>query len=255
MLAAKWEIIVYTISYVAGGEGVEGENTSEEKTYGTPVRLKGEGVFTREGYVQDGWALSEDGEKVYALGAYYRADEDVALYPHWVQGLVVEHYGAVTIYRYPDKKVTAVCDGEYLGKDVVNITTDITVDEVTFVRYFDVGKTSTIVLPFTINLNNIEGGSFYSFGSVFGEEGSRKVGFRALKTTQLNANTPYLFIPEKNELVLKGGAVFNTTVKPITDLTTNGSWEFIGVYEYMNFNNHPEHGNAFQSLFGRTQVD
>ena len=241
-LTAKWEIIIYTISYVAGGEGVDGENTSDKKEYGTPVRLKGESIFTREGYVQDGWALSEDGEKVYALGAYYRADEDVALYPHWVQGLVVEHYGAVTIYRYPDEKVTAVCDGEYTGTDVVNITNNIKVDEITFIRNFNVGVSSTVVLPFSINLDNIKGGSFYRFNSILKKNDSKSVGFSTIGDSKLYANTPYLFIPNESELVFKGGAVFNTSVKPVKEYIENDSWKFNGTYEYMNFDNHLEHG-------------
>jgi uncharacterized repeat protein (TIGR02543 family) len=240
-LTAKWEIIIYTISYVAGN-GVDGENTSDKKEYGTPVRLKGESIFTREGYVQDGWALSEDGEKVYALGAYYRADEDVALYPHWVQGLVVEHYGAVTIYRYPDEKVTAVCDGEYTGTDVVNITNNIRVDEITFIRNFNVGVSSTVVLPFSINLDNIKGGSFYRFNSILKKNDSKSVGFSTIGDSKLYANTPYLFIPNESELVFKGGAVFNTSVKPFKEYIENDSWKFNGTYEYMNFDNHLEHG-------------
>ena len=241
-LTAKWKIIIYTISYVAGGEGVDGENTSDKKEYGTPVRLKGESIFTREGYVQDGWALSEDGENVYALGAYYRANEDVALYPHWVQGLVVEHYGAVTIYRYPNEKVTAVCDGEYTGTDVVNITNNIKVDEITFIRNFNVGVSSTVVLPFSINLDNIKGGSFYRFNSILKKNDSKSVGFSTIGDSKLYANTPYLFIPNESELVFKGGAVFNTSVKPFKEYIENDSWKFNGTYEYMNFDNHLEHG-------------
>lgn len=52
------------------------------KVFGDTVKLK-EAVFTREGYLQDGWSTEDGGKGVYRLGVDYVADADVVLYPHW----------------------------------------------------------------------------------------------------------------------------------------------------------------------------
>ena len=79
---AKWEIKVFTITYMAGEHALE-IVAPVTKAYGDTVKLK-DASFTREGYLQDGWSTKDGGKKKYDLGAAYTADADVALYPHWV---------------------------------------------------------------------------------------------------------------------------------------------------------------------------
>lgn len=243
-LYAKWKAIVFKVYYYAGTNSSFETISSDTKVYGKPIRLKGEGVFTREGYTQDGWSLTDGGEKVYVLGAYYGANADIALYPHWVQGLTVERYGAVTIYKYPDNKVTAVIDGVYKDTGAVKITEDIKVDEVTFVRWFDINTSSTIMLPFSMDASKVKGGKFYRFKRVEGERGHRKVYISKITTSYIGANTPYIVLPESPELTFEGGAIFNTETDP-SEVLTNGAWEFVGVNEYTLFKNHPELGNVY----------
>lgn len=71
----------YTITY-DGGEGVEGSIPAGTKTPGEDFTLSSN-TFTREGYIQIGWATSDGGEKVYDLGGTYTTNEDITLYPVW----------------------------------------------------------------------------------------------------------------------------------------------------------------------------
>lgn len=80
-LYAHWTIITYTVSYNKGASGT-GTNTSDTKTYGVNLTLKG-AIFTRIGYTQTGWATSDGGAQAYALGGTYSANAAITLYPVW----------------------------------------------------------------------------------------------------------------------------------------------------------------------------
>ena len=72
----------YTISYNAGTGG-SGTKTSESKTCGVAFTLPNSAVFTRTGYTQTGWAISDGGSQAYALGGTYTTNEDKTFYPVW----------------------------------------------------------------------------------------------------------------------------------------------------------------------------
>lgn len=73
----------FTVSYNKGSNGT-GTNTSDTKTDGVPLTLRG-ALFSRSGYTQYGWATEDGGPKVYELGGLYTADADITLYPAWSQ--------------------------------------------------------------------------------------------------------------------------------------------------------------------------
>lgn len=153
------------------------------------------------------------------------------------------HYGAVTITEYPDKTVAKI-DGDYTGPDTVRIENDIKVDEVVFNRNFEVGKMSTIMLPFSIDTSKVRGGKIYRFKRVDedGEKWTVKVG--RIYTEQVGANTPYMVMPTSAELTFEGPVVFNTTTDPIEELNS-GSWEFRGTASYVAFKDDPLLGRIF----------
>lgn len=80
-LYAKWEVKTFTVTYM-GGEFALEIVEPQVKVFGDTVKLK-DAVFTREGYLQDGWSTEDGGKGVYRLGVDYVADADVVLYPHW----------------------------------------------------------------------------------------------------------------------------------------------------------------------------
>ena len=71
----------YTVTYAAGSNGI-GTVTAGSKTHDVAFTLSSE-TFTRAGYEQTGWAISDGGEKVYDLGGTYTANEDITIYPVW----------------------------------------------------------------------------------------------------------------------------------------------------------------------------
>ena len=82
-LYAKWQAKMFTVTYV-GGEFALELIDPVTKAFGETVKLR-EVSYTREGYLQDGWSRTDGGKRAYKLGAEYSADEDITLYPHWVE--------------------------------------------------------------------------------------------------------------------------------------------------------------------------
>lgn len=80
-LYAKWEVKTFTITYMGGEYALEIIDP-QVKQFGDTVKLNN-AVFTREGYLQDGWSTEDGGKGVYKLGVDYVADADIVLYPHW----------------------------------------------------------------------------------------------------------------------------------------------------------------------------
>lgn len=80
-LYAVWQIITYTVSYNKGSNGT-GTNTTDTKTYGVTLTLKG-AIFTRTGYTQTGWSTTDGGTKTYNLSGSYTSNAAVTLYPFW----------------------------------------------------------------------------------------------------------------------------------------------------------------------------
>lgn len=77
-----YSIPTYTISYNAGTGG-SGSKSNETKTCGVDFTLPNSAVFTRTGYTQTGWAISDGGSQAYALGGSYTTNEDKTFYPVW----------------------------------------------------------------------------------------------------------------------------------------------------------------------------
>lgn len=74
--------LTYNISYKAGTYG-SGTNSTDIKTYGTALTLKG-AQFTRTGYTQTGWASDAAGTNLaYTLSGSYTANVAITLYPYW----------------------------------------------------------------------------------------------------------------------------------------------------------------------------
>ena len=70
----------YSIVYMPGTYG--GRFTKYlQKPRDTPVTLAGE-TFTRSGYVQTGWSMSDGGAKAYDLGQVYSKGVSIRLYPY-----------------------------------------------------------------------------------------------------------------------------------------------------------------------------
>ena len=86
-LYAVWEDLpTFDVVYLPGRDGI-GNVEQDLKYAGEEIPLSG-AIFTRPGYEQVGWSLTDGGDQAYELGARYEADESLVLYPVWK----VNHY-------------------------------------------------------------------------------------------------------------------------------------------------------------------
>ena len=79
-----WEAKVFKVTYTAGAYGV-GEDVVIDATYNKTVKIS-DAIYTREGYTQTGWSLTEGGEVAYALNKTgVKFEADTTLYPVWTK--------------------------------------------------------------------------------------------------------------------------------------------------------------------------
>ena len=136
-------------------------------------------------------------------------------------------FGAVTIAA---DNSTAIIDGHFADNDVLDIPEDVVVGGVEFQRTFEVGKSATVMFPFSIEVSKVNGADFYSLAEMIYDKEEWKAG--AMKVTgMLEANTPYLAIPTEAAITFKleenEKITLNTTGSKVTKL---GDWEFRGAY-------------------------
>ena len=84
-LTAKWKDAAprYAITYSKGEYGT-GEIAGGEKVEGVAYTLSSD-RFTRAGYVQTGWSLTDGGTKAYDLGGSYTTDAAREFFPVWAE--------------------------------------------------------------------------------------------------------------------------------------------------------------------------
>lgn len=241
-LTAKWEIIVYTVTYVTKNGASSQSNvtsyTVDDVADDKVIELK---PAVRCGFKFEGWFKDENfsGDAVTQIN---NGDDNLTLYPKWGENTnLVADYGAVKIYEDEDGTKCAAMDGRSFGSVAIN--DDVNVGYVTLDREFteniaeDEYKLSTIVLPFTIEKNKINGASFYKMVSVVPEGSNRGVYISPVKDDVIIANTPYIIRPTKKNLTFITDKENGETLTLNTSVMNNtksksGKWELRGLYSY-----------------------
>lgn len=223
------------------GNGSESGNTKVDL-----VNAEGIACALNDGEMLDGYCSVASpwsvGEKSLALNGYGAATISVLT-------VKVTQYGAVTITEYPDKTVAEI-DGEYTGSDVTEMS-NVHADQVVLNRKFEVGKTSTIMLPFSIDTAKVKGAQFYRFKRIDIVNDQHKVIIGKVKTLQIGANTPYIVMPKASEITFEGDVTFDTGIKP-SEVLIYENWEFKGTFAYKQFAEDPEPGEKY-GFAGQTQ--
>ena len=146
-----------------------------------------------------------------------------------IAGKTLRPVTGVTLTKEGDN-VSATFDGT--STTTVSIPVDVNVTSVTYERTFTDGRPSTVMLPFSKAVDDIGGGTFYTFGGVK-KENNKWVAKMNEVTGSLTKNTPYLFVPTGTSLTFTGGATLNTTDGGGKETADQGShWTFKGTYEY-----------------------
>ena len=168
-------------------------------------------------------------------------------------------YSGVTLTKEYDN-VSATFNGT--SETTVSIPVNVEVNSVTYNRTFTEGKPSTVMLPFSLGEGQtLTGGTLYKFTGVTKNETAGKWEATMTETATLQANTPYLLMPN-NELV-DGKVTFNLNWGTVTLNTTGGGnclasgavgWEFHGTYSKKLWNEGETHDYGFAATSG-TSVD
>ena len=157
--------------------------------------------------------------------------------------------------------VSATFNGS--SETTVSIPVDVNVTSVTYNRAFTEGKPSTVMLPFSLGEGQtLTGGKLYKFSGVTKNETTGKWEATMTETTTLQANTPYLLLPDEN--LTDGKVTFNLNNSTVT-LKTNGGgnrvtadpgshWTFKGTYKYMKWTtdtSDPDYNSEREAEIGR----
>ena len=117
----------------------------------------------------------------------------------------------------------------------LNIIGDIYVNTISLDRTFTVGKPATVMLPFYMDVNDISGGTFYTFGGVE-KENDRWVATMNAVTDYIEPNTPYLVMPTETSLRFTDGTFICTEGGGGGQTADEGShWTFKGTYDYIKW--------------------
>lgn len=228
------------ITYKPGSNVSGAKNLEEKKYFDNTYTFKSSiDKYVRANYTLDGWSTTDGGEKVYELGEKYTTNENLTLYPHWVESRDSVQYGAVKIYTYAiDGRQEAVIDGS--SEETITIPHDIEVSSVTYDRQFTKNQFSTIVLPFSIDTSNISGGSLYSLNTVVkgptGKWDTVKVSLITGGTAV--ANKPYLFKSKEGVLTFTGAVTLKDSSSKVDDVVDNGdgsTWTLKGAFSKKTF--------------------
>ena len=219
------------------------------------------GIFSNQGTITLGWTAATDritansydsnnGNVTIAQGQML-CDEDSNIYSGTIEW-------DKTTWSYPiDGKTLRPCIlvTEGAANDYSDRTSALTPwagQDMTaaFQRTFNVGKASTICLPFPMTA--VTGGTVYGFvGVTYDETDGWVATMQEPSTTPLTANTPYLFMPSgDNETV---DVTFSGSLADVTSIaageteaaTEDDTWTFQGTYSRLAYGTAPFSGKAF----------
>lgn len=80
----------YTITYHTGENGSGAAISNGKKTEDEDFILSSS-TYSRSGYIQIGWALSDGGDKAYELGGTYTDNANLDLYPYWTEQYTITY--------------------------------------------------------------------------------------------------------------------------------------------------------------------
>ena len=188
--------------------------------------------------VTGAWAQGSDPDPI-ELTSTDRETWTLASMPDYDVELEVEYYDEVTL---TDGEAITALD-TYKGQE----------RWVNYTRSFTSGKTSTVCLPFAYT-KKASDGSFYAFTNI------EKVGSEYVATmtepaaTTLEANTPYLYMPNATGDVDFGGA-YTIPAELTAGETTSNGWTFKGTFETIEWTTAPTgtYGFSAQSADGISQ--
>ena len=172
----------------------------------------------------------------------------------------VAEYAAIGIYKDGGDKLRAVIDGNFSGELAEVLTEDVKVESVEFNREFPKNAYSTVVLPFDVNTNDLEGVlKVLAFdGLTVDEKGQKAAGMKEVWSAEtstehvdLKAYTPYIMMMSGENLVIKSSV---TLKKMEESVAVVDGWALRGTLEYKKWEeNDPEIGIVYGFAAGNNE--
>ena len=232
---------VENMEYYLDGDAKPVRGVGETGPTDSRDRSGAERVFTL--FDENATVLDDD---VTAIGYV----EGITIYSNGMGWGGVRYYTGGTQLKYGAINVSvdrssATIDGAYVNDDEAEIGFNVAVDTVVFTRTFVSGAASTMILPFSIAVENVEGADFYGFSQMVKDENGKWAAGMSKVTGTLEANTPYLVVPSSSTLIFHGGVTLNTTGAKVSTVDAYPEWEFRGTYRHFVFGEEGLAGTAY----------
>ncbi|MCQ2123172.1 MAG: hypothetical protein MJZ25_03225 [Fibrobacter sp.] len=155
------------------------------------------------------------------------------------------------------KKTYAITSSTLNDTEPVVLPQSLTIDSVVLDREFQPKVNSTVMLPFSIAANAVEGGKFFNITAMGETDGVWNV-TGDQEVTTIKAHTPYLVKPTANRLIFRGKVTLEATDGSMNEVAIDGAdnWSFRGVYATKLWEeNDPEIGTAGQAYGYSSKAD
>lgn len=216
-ITAKWKYNRFKVTLPTGMEFYQCTPASDGTFLnGSTVQFKVKSDYTT-------WSdVTSNGSRITPSNGIYSVKVNSAAIA--INAKMAEVHGGIQIAVDKSK---AIIDGTI---DVTSeVKTAVQVDAVEFTRTFNRDKTTTLVIPFSIDMEYVWGGFFCKFTGMMQKGGTTKVRMLFVNTI-VQANTPYVYIPLNETLSIKQPAGQKIEIKTAEGSVSDGDWEFRGTY-------------------------
>lgn len=216
-ITAKWKYNRYKVTLPTGMEFYQCTPASDGTFLnGSTVQFKVKSDYTTWSDVTSNGSVITPSNDIYSVKVNSAAIT--------INARMAEVHGGIQIAVDKSK---AIIDGTI---DVTSeVKTAVQVDAVEFTRTFNRDKTTTLVIPFSIDMEYVWGGIFCKFTGMMQKGGTTKVRMLFVNTI-VQANTPYVYIPLNETLSIKQPAGQKIEIKTSEGNVSDGDWEFRGTY-------------------------
>lgn len=228
-IKALWTYDRFKVKLPVYMEVVSGDKASD----GTYLHGANVVVQVKNGYSVWG-PLTYDGVVIEPKNGTYTLT--VAGHDSAVEALVLADYGSIKIAL--DRSL-AIIDGN--SRASADVPMAIEVDSVYLTRNFERHRSTTITLPFTVDVAYVTGGIFCKVVGI--SDQSVRLMF---VSTVVEANKPYVYVPIMDKLTVSLPAGEKVSIKTEKTAVTFGNWSFKNTYSFSEWNeNSPEMGRAY----------
>ena len=222
-ITAKWDYNRFKVNLPKGMTVVSGSAASDG-TYlnGSTIKIRVASGYTIWGKLTYNGTVITPSNGIYTLTVAGKDASVVAQTAEVHGGIQIATDGSKAIIDGNSEEDSALPEYSYYEVDAVELT-----------RTFNRDKTTTIVLPFDIDMDYVWGGIFCKFNGVK-KKGNNSVVSLMFVSTMVQANMPYVYVPLGETLSIKQPASEKITLHTANARAiheSDKSWQFRGTYQ------------------------